>query len=354
MSNRAVQVDFLAAGLGLPGGKVYTYEAGTLTPKLTWVDADKTTPATNPIILDNNGRATVFADGAYKFTITEANDVPVGVPLDGLKYRFDNFKVRTVIADTTADTDDDVIIGSTGGGNITIVCADAATMIKPLKIKKNGAANTLTIDAYGGQTIDGQPTHVLTDDKATVELVSDGANLRATTPTVSTVGGFPASQTPAANTIPASGANSRLTFGWNPSSRGCLVYNNINGASNIQTWAAETYDTDNIHDPVTNTSRLTVPAGVTRVQLFAQAAFLVTAAATKGALILKNGSSSYVGKGMISLHNALGNGITNDTYPLATAEIAVSAGDYFELQGTVALTPDAAGDLCWFAMKIIE
>lgn len=354
MSNRAVQIDFLAAGLGVPGAKIYTYEAGTLTPKLTWGDADKAVAATNPLIADSYGRVTAFGDGAYKFVITDANDVPVGVPLDGLKYRFDNFKVRTVIADTTADTDDDVIIGSTGAGNITITCADAATMVRPLKIKKSGAANTLTVDAYGSQTIDGQPTYVLSDDKAVVELISDGANLRATTPTVSTVGGFPASQTPAPNTIPASGASSRLAFGWNPSSRGCLVYNNTNGASNIQTWAAEAYDTDNIHDPVTNTSRLTVPAGVTRVQLFAQAAFLVTAAATKGALILKNGSSSYVGKGMISLHNALGNGITNDVYPLATAEIAVSAGDYFELQGTAALTPDAVGDSCWFAMKIIE
>lgn len=79
----AIQVEQLLAGLidssgePLAGGKVYTYEAGTTTPKTTWQDLAKTTPHTNPIILDSIGQKLVFADGAYKFDIDDANDVDI-------------------------------------------------------------------------------------------------------------------------------------------------------------------------------------------------------------------------------------------------------------------------------------
>ncbi|NIW45236.1 MAG: hypothetical protein GWN30_10925, partial [Gammaproteobacteria bacterium] len=39
----------------LSGGKIYTYIAGTSTPKTTYSDRSLSTPHTNPIILDSRG-----------------------------------------------------------------------------------------------------------------------------------------------------------------------------------------------------------------------------------------------------------------------------------------------------------
>ena len=59
------------------GGKLYAYEAGTTTPKDTFTDSTGGTPNANPVILDSAGRATVFIDGSYKFTLTDADDVVI-------------------------------------------------------------------------------------------------------------------------------------------------------------------------------------------------------------------------------------------------------------------------------------
>lgn len=81
-------VEFLLSGFTdnsgepLAAGKVYTYAAGTSTPKDTYVDSDKDPAHANPIILDSNGRKQVYAEGAYKFEIKTAADV--------LLYTFDN------------------------------------------------------------------------------------------------------------------------------------------------------------------------------------------------------------------------------------------------------------------------
>ena len=94
MATKAIQVELLLGGImdegdvALAGGKVYTYGAGTLTDKPTWTDRDKTTLATNPIILDPAGKALVFADGVYKFVIKDASDVtiPTGGTLNNLEF----------------------------------------------------------------------------------------------------------------------------------------------------------------------------------------------------------------------------------------------------------------------------
>ena len=54
-------------GKPLAGGKVFTYEANTTTPKITYADPDGKAPNTNPVILDQAGRAKIYADdGAYR------------------------------------------------------------------------------------------------------------------------------------------------------------------------------------------------------------------------------------------------------------------------------------------------
>ena len=64
-------------GTPLVGGKLYTYEAGTSTPKATYADAAGTVPNTNPVILDARGEATIYWSGSYKVALKDAGDVLV-------------------------------------------------------------------------------------------------------------------------------------------------------------------------------------------------------------------------------------------------------------------------------------
>jgi Pectate lyase superfamily protein len=66
-----------SAGAPLVGGKVYTYDAGTNTPRPTYQDAAGTVPNTNPVILDARGEATIFFNGSYKVILKDALDVTV-------------------------------------------------------------------------------------------------------------------------------------------------------------------------------------------------------------------------------------------------------------------------------------
>lgn len=89
----------------LIGGKVYTYEPGTTTPKAAYTDAALTTPATNPVILDSNGEAVFFFDGSYKVNLLTSADVQVS-----------NFPVDNIVSYGTASGYD---IG-TGAGQIPL------------------------------------------------------------------------------------------------------------------------------------------------------------------------------------------------------------------------------------------
>lgn len=68
-----------ANGLPVPGGKIWTYEAGTSTPLATYTDQAATTPHPNPIILDGSGEATIYITSGvqYKAVFTDPNDVVI-------------------------------------------------------------------------------------------------------------------------------------------------------------------------------------------------------------------------------------------------------------------------------------
>jgi hypothetical protein len=59
----------------LAGGFIYTYEAGTATPLVTYQDLAGAVPNANPVELDASGRATVrVTDGvAYKFIVKDSD-----------------------------------------------------------------------------------------------------------------------------------------------------------------------------------------------------------------------------------------------------------------------------------------
>lgn len=73
----------------LANGFVYTYEAGTTTPKTTYTDSSGVTPAPNPIELDAAGRpvtgsGAIWGSGAYKFIVKNSAYVQVGDALDNV------------------------------------------------------------------------------------------------------------------------------------------------------------------------------------------------------------------------------------------------------------------------------
>lgn len=66
-------------GVPFPGGKVYTYAAGTSTPLATKTDSTGAVSNANPTILDSAGRASMWiADGvSYKIILKDSNDVTI-------------------------------------------------------------------------------------------------------------------------------------------------------------------------------------------------------------------------------------------------------------------------------------
>lgn len=73
------------SGNPLAGGKVYTYSAGTTTPKLTYTDSAGTIPQANPIILNARGEpdSAIYWSGSYKVEVLDA--------FDNLIYTVDNY-----------------------------------------------------------------------------------------------------------------------------------------------------------------------------------------------------------------------------------------------------------------------
>lgn len=61
-------------GLPLAGGKLYTYETLTNTPKATYDSEDQDVANANPIILNSEGYADVYLDGSYKMVLKDSND----------------------------------------------------------------------------------------------------------------------------------------------------------------------------------------------------------------------------------------------------------------------------------------
>ena len=67
---------FDANGAPLADGLLYTYEAGSTTPLVTYTDSTGVSLNTNPITLDSRGEANVWLAGAiYKFALYSATNV---------------------------------------------------------------------------------------------------------------------------------------------------------------------------------------------------------------------------------------------------------------------------------------
>ena len=96
-------------GLPMVGGMVYTYDAGTSTPRATYSDADGLIPNPWPVVLDARGEAVIFWSGAYKVNLRDPDDVDIWT-VDGIQevtsdYRTSSTGSVIVPAGTTAQRD---------------------------------------------------------------------------------------------------------------------------------------------------------------------------------------------------------------------------------------------------------
>lgn len=87
----------------LTSGKIYIYYQGRTALATTYHDEDGTVANSNPVLLDNNGRATAFADPIYSYTIVVCDF-----------YGKELFSQDITLHDAISTAEDVVIIGSNG------------------------------------------------------------------------------------------------------------------------------------------------------------------------------------------------------------------------------------------------
>lgn len=99
------------SGKPLNGGLLYTYDAGTLTSKATYQDADGSIPNANPIVLNARGEAVVYGAGNYRLILKDSGGATI----------FDRDNVNTLNAP-----------GSAGAGDIRVDTFISSTLPNPL------------------------------------------------------------------------------------------------------------------------------------------------------------------------------------------------------------------------------
>lgn len=142
------------------GGKVYTYEAGTSTPKTTYTDSTIATPNTNPIILDAKGECALWTAGLYKINVTQSDDVQItGYPVDNVGSGQSSYDIAGFLSGVPTSSQillslpmvrqvtlDINIAGSKGSASV------AATASTTFTIAKNGTSIGTMVFILGATT----------------------------------------------------------------------------------------------------------------------------------------------------------------------------------------------------------
>jgi len=145
--------------------------------------------------------------------------------------------------------------------------------------------------------------------------------------------------------------------------RGALAYLTANqsiptNSSQPINFAANTYNTDDIHDDAVNNSRLVVPDGVSRIKLTGQVLFNASSVGARRIDMPKNGffANSYFGE-PASVDGAASSG--QMSMNISSPILQVVGGDYFQLVafqssgGALDVVTNASSSSTWFSMEII-
>lgn len=153
----------------LVGGKVYFYIAGTTTPKDTWADYEQASANTNPVILQADGGADIYGNGAYKISVHRADDT--------LVHEIDDIVVNSgsggggggngaeavyTVNHTITAAEDGMTIIANRPTPITFAFENAAVLGSTFAVRiKNIGLGDLTLDPALSETIDGDTLKVL-------------------------------------------------------------------------------------------------------------------------------------------------------------------------------------------------
>lgn len=89
--------------------------------------------------------------------------------------RLDRSGVITLTASATIRPEHSIVLANTTSGSVTVTLPPARDCKgREYKFKKLVAANTMTLDAYGSETIDGAATQAATTQYGSFVIVSDG------------------------------------------------------------------------------------------------------------------------------------------------------------------------------------
>jgi len=115
---------------------VFTYDAATTTPKAAYHDPALLTPHPNPIVLNDQGTAIVYLNGAYHLRFHDE--------LGELFFELDNFSFSSGLAPSpdgfTRGSTDATISADPGTGLIVV------TGLAPLGYRVTGFSSTITAD----------------------------------------------------------------------------------------------------------------------------------------------------------------------------------------------------------------
>ena len=274
-------------------------------------------------------------------TLSSGNIVVSGT-VDGRDILADGTKLDLIEA--LADVTDTTNVTAAGALMDSEVDLDIKTLVLP--------AST-TISTFGASLVDdADAAAVLT----TLGLDTDLATISV--PASTTISTFGASLIDDADAAAA-----RTTLGAAAAFRGCLVYLDANQSladaiGDTINFDQEDYDTDTIHDNVTNNDRLVVPSGVTKVIVKAKVVFSGNATGIRNSWISKNGTASYIGEP--SYLFTAPDASSSAEIILTSPVLSVSDSDYFILNiyqnsgGSLNMLGDVTGRYAWFSMEIIE
>jgi len=187
-------------GVPLAGGLIYTYQAGSSTPLVTYTTSSGTVANANPIVLDASGRTPqqiwLLTGYSYKFVLQNADAVLIQT-LDNIYPILQNAP-----ASAPAVPSGCILLwsGSTGSIPATWYLCNGANGTPDLRDRFIvGAGNTYAVNATGGSTdaIVVTHNHTLTlTDPGHVHTVADTNSRQITAPGGGVVGGT--TNTPAA------------------------------------------------------------------------------------------------------------------------------------------------------------
>lgn len=97
-------------GKPLNGGQLFTYDAGTLTPRATYQDAAGTIPNTNPVVLNERGEAVVYGSGNYRMILKNSAGATIWDRDNVLSAGGAADQLRTDLANSTDSTLGDALV----------------------------------------------------------------------------------------------------------------------------------------------------------------------------------------------------------------------------------------------------